>query len=104
MPTQHLDEQQYDKFAAAAERLVDLQIELREQLLAGQSLVPDSGEEGAFSRASAAKQIEVLRGEAAKLEQREAVLVIVGTMKAGKSTSINAIVGMSAETPVYSHA
>ena len=96
MSTQHLDEQQYDKFAAEAERLVDLQIELREQLLAGQSLVPDSGEEGAFSRASAAKQIEVLRGEAAKLEQREAVLVIVGTMKAGKSTSINAIVGTEA--------
>ena len=96
MSTQHLDEQQYDKFAAEAERLVDLQIELREQLLAGQSLVPDSREEGAFSRASAAKQIEVLRGEAAKLEQREAVLVIVGTMKAGKSTSINAIVGTEA--------
>ena len=96
MSTQHLDEQQYDKFAAEAERLVDLQIELREQLLAGQSLVPDSGEDGAFSRASAAKQTEVLRGEAAKLEQREAVLVIVGTMKAGKSTSINAIVGTEA--------
>ena len=96
MSTQHLDEQQYDKFAAEAERLGGLQIELREQLLAGQSLVRDSGEEGAFSRASAAKQIEVLRGEAAKLEQREAVLVIVGTMKAGKSTSINAIVGTEA--------
>ena len=93
MSTKNLDEQQYGKFTAEAERLVDLQIELREQLLAGQSLVPDSGEEGAFSRASAAKQIEVLRGEGAKLEQREAVLVIVGTMKAGKSTSINAIVG-----------
>ena len=35
----------------------------------------------------------VLQGEYAKLENFEVVLAVVGTMKAGKSTTINAIVG-----------
>ncbi len=39
------------------------------------------------------KIIEVLEGEAHKLENLDMVLAIVGTMKAGKSTTINAIVG-----------
>lgn len=80
-----------------AERLVNLQICLREELLANKEvLLEDAGNEHAFSRDAVTKQIEVLRGEATKLAQREAVLVIVGTMKAGKSTLINAIIGTEA--------
>ena len=46
-----------------------------------------------FDEASAYQAIEVLRGEHIKLEELEMVLAVVGTMKAGKSTTINAIVG-----------
>ena len=38
-------------------------------------------------------EISVLRGEGFKLSNLEMVLAVVGTMKAGKSTTINAIVG-----------
>ena len=80
-----------------AERLVNLQIRLRKELLENKEIpLEDTGNEHAFSRDVVTKQIEVLRGEATKLAQREAVLVIVGTMKAGKSTLINAIIGTEA--------
>lgn len=36
---------------------------------------------------------EILKGEACKLEKSEMTVAVVGTMKAGKSTTINAIVG-----------
>lgn len=38
--------------------------------------------------------IEHLENERQKLEKMEMVLAVIGTMKAGKSTTINAIVGM----------
>ncbi|WP_187641970.1 dynamin family protein, partial [Escherichia coli] len=41
----------------------------------------------------ALKRIEELEGEQIKTARREMVLAVVGTMKAGKSTTINAIVG-----------
>ena len=46
-----------------------------------------------FDETSAYQAKEVLRGEYIKLEELEMVLAVVGTMKAGKSTTINAIVG-----------
>ncbi|WP_341645300.1 dynamin family protein [Thauera sp. SDU_THAU2] len=46
-----------------------------------------------FDTESLPKVLEVLDGETHKLEHLEMVLAVVGTMKAGKSTSINAIVG-----------
>jgi replication fork clamp-binding protein CrfC len=46
-----------------------------------------------FDRNTTPKYIEVLKGEKTKLDDLEMVLAVVGTMKAGKSTSINAIVG-----------
>ena len=86
-----------ETLAKEAERLLRLQITLREELLAHKGILPEeAGNEQAFSQDAAAKQIEVLHTEATKLAQREAVLVIVGTMKAGKSTSINAIIGTEA--------
>ena len=42
---------------------------------------------------SVQQEIATLRGERLKLEELEMVLAVVGTMKAGKSTTINAIVG-----------
>ena len=46
-----------------------------------------------FDTESLPKAIEVLDGESYKLDHLDMVLAVVGTMKAGKSTSINAIVG-----------
>ena len=46
-----------------------------------------------FDTESLPKVLEVLDGESHKLEHLDMVLAVVGTMKAGKSTSINAIVG-----------
>ena len=46
-----------------------------------------------FTRESVPKDLEVLRGELSKLERLDLVLAVVGTMKAGKSTAINAIIG-----------
>lgn len=46
-----------------------------------------------FDTESLPKILEVLDGESHKLEHLDMVLAVVGTMKAGKSTSINAIVG-----------
>ncbi|RKG37980.1 MULTISPECIES: dynamin family protein [Acinetobacter] len=42
---------------------------------------------------SVKQEIATLRGEGLKLAELEMVLAVVGTMKAGKSTTINAIVG-----------
>jgi len=42
---------------------------------------------------SVKQEIVTLRGEGLKLAELEMVLAVVGTMKAGKSTTINAIVG-----------
>lgn len=46
-----------------------------------------------FDTESLPKVLEVLNGESHKLDNLDMVLAVVGTMKAGKSTSINAIVG-----------
>lgn len=46
-----------------------------------------------FDTESLPKALEVLDGESHKLNNLDMVLAVVGTMKAGKSTSINAIVG-----------
>lgn len=46
-----------------------------------------------FDTESLPKALEVLDGESHKLSNLDMVLAVVGTMKAGKSTSINAIVG-----------
>ncbi len=46
-----------------------------------------------FDKQKVLKRIEELEGEQIKTARREMVLAVVGTMKAGKSTTINAIVG-----------
>ena len=46
-----------------------------------------------FDNKTVPEMKNVLQGEYTKLENFEVVLAVVGTMKAGKSTTINAIVG-----------
>ncbi|PBW49882.1 hypothetical protein CJU09_08815 [Pseudomonas aeruginosa] len=78
-----------------ARRLLDVEIDLLERMRAEPGVVVDEQDGGhqTFSSASIGKDIEMLRGERAKLENLDMVLAVVGTMKAGKSTTINAIVG-----------
>lgn len=59
------------------------------------SLVPEynSAKPLVFDSKTIPEMKSVLQGEYTKLENFEVVLAVVGTMKAGKSTAINAIVG-----------
>ncbi|MCW1828749.1 dynamin family protein [Enterobacter asburiae] len=79
-----------------AQRLLSFSIEKLKEI----SNIPDILQQEKSSTASLdfsiegiKKQIEVLDGEQQKLTNKEMVLAVVGTMKAGKSTAINAIVG-----------
>lgn len=78
-----------------AQRLLQVEIELLGKMQNEPEVVSEArkGEQQTFDRTSIPKHIEVLQGELAKLEGLEMVLAVVGTMKAGKSTAINAIVG-----------
>ena len=94
---------------AEALRLIDLQSSLLEQIRDSKILQADSEiqstidnrqstiNEGEaprfFSPAEIAKKLEILAENRRKTEKLEMVLAVVGTMKAGKSTTINAIVG-----------
>lgn len=50
-------------------------------------------DEGIITRHNYPEKVEIIEGEITKLENFDVVLSVVGTMKAGKSTTINAIVG-----------
>lgn len=75
-----------------AQRLIDLQMSLLQKMLYEQGVLTDIDGQ-TFNREKTKKALEILQGEKIKLERMEMVLAVVGTMKAGKSTSINAIVG-----------
>lgn len=77
-----------------AKRLIDLEMDLLQRML-DEGIIANAkkGESQTFDRDSALKCMEMLLGEKTKLENLEMVLAVVGTMKAGKSTTINAIVG-----------
>ena len=53
----------------------------------------DSKSEGILTPETCKKFKQILKGEVHKLQTFDVVLAVVGTMKAGKSTTINAIVG-----------
>ena len=77
-------------------RILKLQEKLLSELLSDpQGILTGAikGETQSLDLESTPKAIEALRGERTKLENLEMVLAVVGTMKAGKSTTINAIVG-----------
>lgn len=58
-----------------------------------QSKTDDSKSEGILTQETCKEFKQVLKGEVHKLQNFDVVLAVVGTMKAGKSTTINAIVG-----------
>lgn len=78
-----------------ADRLLQLNINLLRQMVEEPDMLSDSKNENRllFDKQKALKRIEELEGEQIKTARREMVLAVVGTMKAGKSTTINAIVG-----------
>lgn len=79
-----------------AERLLQLNIHLLNKMLEEPNVLVDnmqSSKEQLFNKNKAIKRIEELQGEQTKITRKEMVLAVVGTMKAGKSTTINAIVG-----------
>ena len=78
---------------AAAQESATKLVDAMERLLAEDATAPAASDLDPLPRAAILKHIEVIRGEADKLDRREVVLPVVGTMKSGKSTTINAIVG-----------
>lgn len=90
-----MHEQNIETLRDEALRLITLEINVLEKMMGESGVLIEemSGEKQTFDLASAKKHIEVLAGEREKLNELEMVLAVVGTMKAGKSTSINAIVG-----------
>ncbi|TMQ79043.1 hypothetical protein FGG74_26220, partial [Escherichia coli] len=68
---------------------------LHRQMVEGPDVLYDSKNEKRllFDKQKALKRIEELEGEQSKNGRREMVRDVVGTMKAGKSKTINAIVG-----------
>lgn len=80
-----------------AARLLEFEAATLEEMIGVEGLLqPDDSEveKQTITLGSAQEAIHVLREEMAKLENLEMVLAVVGTMKAGKSTTINALVGM----------
>jgi len=75
-------------------RLIQQELASLEKMKQAPGLLSASADsQQTFDQVSADAAIKVLQGEAAKLEKLDMVLAVVGTMKAGKSTTINAIVG-----------
>ncbi|WP_244579496.1 dynamin family protein [Escherichia coli] len=72
-----------------------MNINLLRQMVEEPDVLSDSKNENRllFDKQKVLKRIEELEGEQIKTARREMVLAVVGTMKAGKSTTINAIVG-----------
>lgn len=74
-------------------------IELTQKILADMCEVPglltheESELTQTLDKKSATARINILEGEKHKLKTLDMVLAVVGTMKAGKSTTINAIIG-----------
>lgn len=78
-----------------AVRLLQFEVDLLERMKKAEGVVTqdEAGAQQTFSTDNVDKYVAMLRGEESKLNNMEMVLAVVGTMKAGKSTTINAIVG-----------
>ena len=90
-----MQEQSIDLLRDEARRLLHLEIGLLRQMQDGEGVLSNDhgGEHQTFSKNSVVSEIDYLEGELAKVGELKMVLAVVGTMKAGKSTTINAIVG-----------
>ncbi len=77
-----------------ATRLIDLESQLLTSIKDTEGLLSVNSESGqTFDANSLTQHLEVLSGERDKLKSMDMVVAVVGTMKAGKSTTINAIIG-----------
>ena len=79
--------------------LIEEQKELLKVLLGEEDLLrrqKEDGKERVLSKEEAANTIEILEGEADKASRLEITLAVAGTVKAGKSTAVNAIIGTEA--------
>ena len=89
--------QNIDTLRKEASRLIKFEIELIENILNDINISPtkivDYEKESKLSRHSLDEALSVLINEQQKLDNFEMVVAVVGTMKAGKSTVVNAIVG-----------
>ena len=88
-----MHETNIDTLRKEAQRQLKLLKALLEKAQQNGLIGEDEKKRATFDTASLPKVVEVLDGEHHKLENLDMVLAVVGTMKAGKSTSINAIVG-----------
>jgi len=90
-----MDREHIEILQKEAIRLVGLEIAILEKMQSMKGILsaPTDGEDQTFDRDSVPECINMLEGELHKLENLEMVLAVVGTMKSGKSTTINAIVG-----------
>lgn len=90
-----MHEKNIDLLCEEGQRLIEVEIDCLRKMQDQQGVVVEAfeGDGQTFDKTSLPKYIEVLEGERAKLQNLEMVLAVVGTMKAGKSTTINAIVG-----------
>lgn len=77
-------------------RLLTLQSTLLKKVLEGKGLLKEATDDqkSNLDIDRARKDIDVLEGELQKLDNLDMVLAVVGTMKSGKSTTNNAIVGL----------
>lgn len=77
-------------------RLLNMQLELLSKISQTPGLIRkgDADEKQSLDPVRLKQDIEILQGELAKLENLDMVLAVVGTMKSGKSTTNNAIVGL----------
>lgn len=91
MNTQHTD-----ALHKEAIRLLNFQCALLRKLIATPGLLKDSSahEKSSLTMQRAREDMKVLEGELDKLQELDMVLAVVGTMKSGKSTTNNAIVGL----------
>lgn len=91
-----MHENNIESIRREAIRLAEFQTILMEEMQEKEGIITESETKSlqTFDRKSLPQAIEILRSEISKLSTLDMVLAIVGTMKAGKSTTINAIVGM----------
>ena len=82
-----------DLYREEARRQAIIALEIVEGALATSSLIPEVAPDRGVDRRSLTRLRDTLEQEIYKLERNEATIAVIGPMKSGKSTSINAIVG-----------
>ena len=91
------DQNNLEVYVKEADRLVGLQMDVLDKIRKTEGLLEPRAEieenRQSLDQESVPQYLSVLSGEKQKLETMDMVVAVVGTMKAGKSTTINAIVG-----------